>query len=300
MMKELALSRRDGARLQRVPPRVRALPGAGRDARGPPRRPSRPWDRGPLLGRRHGAHGLRSRGRGAAGPPRRAPPARHRRGAHVPGGGRGRLPPRPRRGARPRERLRDRGDRPRLGDRAAARHGRHGPVRLARGSRRVGASGPRRRVRLARGEADAAPGRGRRGRGGGGAGGGRQPRDTLVRAPDGELHAAGLRRLHLRLLVLPVPRGREEVRSSEGRPLREPAVAPFDRLDPARRRRLGRARRAARARVGAAHRPDGGPHRRGCVPLVSAPGRRTRASRPFASRSPPRSFSPWRARSGPR
>ena len=89
MMKELALDQiADGARLQRVPPRLRPLPGAGRDARGPLRRAARPRDRGALVGRRDGAHGRRARGRGAAGPPRRAAPPRHRRGAHVPGGGR--------------------------------------------------------------------------------------------------------------------------------------------------------------------------------------------------------------------
>ena len=64
-----------------------------------------------------------------------------------------------------------------------------------------------------------------------------QARNAFVRAPHGELHAAGVRRLHLRLLVLPLPRRRARVQPAQGGAPQQPAVAPLHRLDPARRAR---------------------------------------------------------------
>ena len=46
-----------------------------------------------------------------------------------------------------------------------------------------------------------------------------------------QLHAAGIRRLHLRVLVLPVSRPGAALRSAPGRAPEQPAVAPVDRVD---------------------------------------------------------------------
>ena len=109
-------------------------------------------------------------------------------------------------------------------------------------------------------------------------------------APDGELHAAGLRRLHLRLLVLPLPRRRAALRPAAGGAPQQPAVAPLDRLDPARRAPSRTSLvAAARPRLGPARRADGRPRRRERLPRRRRADARTRSSRPSASRSRPRS-----------
>ena len=101
----------------------------------------------------------------------------------------------------------------------------------------------------------------------------------LFRAPgfglaDPQLLAPGLRRLHLHLLVLPVPRPGPSLQSGGERGLEQPAVGAVHGLDPARRRHLRSPRRdAPRARVGPAPGPDG---RAWAAPASSSPSARTR------------------------
>ncbi len=86
----------------------------------------------------------------------------------------------------------------------------------------------------------------------------RRPWNALLCPSHRELHAAGIRRVHLRLLVLPLPRRRARIQPAQGGAPQQPAVAPLHRLDSARRGGLRRVGEEARPGVGAACRADGG------------------------------------------
>ena len=199
------------------------------------------------MGGRHGAPGRRTIRRGRRLSARRG---RHAGGPSVRDGRAGlpHLSRSARRGlaldrpgrARPGQRPRHRLGRPGVGDRAAFHHRRDGALGLARrdgGLRDPGGVGrrhmaPRPRSRAegrARVSPHAAAGDGAREPA---VPRGRAPAEGAgLRAPHAELHAPGLRRLHLHLLVLSLPRPGPALQPGRRRAGQQPAVGPLGHLD---------------------------------------------------------------------